>query len=67
MSRAEELLKRQARWQKDRQHLTWPEKLRMAEQVRDSVIALRRGATADRDAEADDPGDQPGSTAKNGG
>lgn len=48
MTDVKELLKRQARWQKSRQQLTWPEKIRMAEQVRDSVVALRRGSTGDR-------------------
>ncbi len=44
MSNVDEMLKRQAQWQKSRQQLTWPEKIRMAEQVRDSVVALRSSA-----------------------
>jgi hypothetical protein len=48
MTSVDEMLKRQAQWQKSRQHLTWPEKIRMAEQVRDSVVALRRASPGDR-------------------
>lgn len=33
---------KQAEWQKGRQKLSWPEKIRMAEAVRESVIALRK-------------------------
>jgi len=44
MTDVEEMLRRQTRWQKSRQHLSWPEKIRMAEQVRDSVAALRSSA-----------------------
>jgi len=36
------LLERQARWQKTRRALSWPEKIRMAEMVRESVLQLRR-------------------------
>jgi hypothetical protein len=35
------MLERQAQWQKSRQFLTWPEKIRMAERVRESVRQLR--------------------------
>ncbi len=42
MSDVTPLLERQARWQRTRQALTWPEKVRMAEQVRESVLQLRR-------------------------
>ncbi len=41
MSEIQELLERQARWQKTRQALSWPEKIRMAESVRESVLQLR--------------------------
>jgi hypothetical protein len=41
MTDLEELLRRQAQWQKSRQSLTWPEKIRMAERVRESVRQLR--------------------------
>jgi hypothetical protein len=37
----QEMLKRQAVWQRSRQSLTWPEKIRMAEKVRESVKQLR--------------------------
>ncbi|MGO9271864.1 MAG: hypothetical protein ACLQOO_16635 [Terriglobia bacterium] len=36
------LLQRQAAWQKSRVALTWAEKVRMAEAVRESVAQLRR-------------------------
>jgi len=41
MTDVEQMLKRQAQWQKSRQSLTWPEKIRLAEQVRESVSQLR--------------------------
>jgi hypothetical protein len=41
MTDVEELLKRQAQWQKSRHSLTWPEKIRMAERVRESIRQLR--------------------------
>jgi hypothetical protein len=44
MTDVEEMLIRQAAWQRSRQSLTWPEKIRMAEQVRDSVRKLREEA-----------------------
>ena len=37
MNDPEQILNRQARWQKSRQSLTWAEKIRMAERVRESV------------------------------
>ncbi len=43
MSDTLKLLERQATWQKCRVALTWAEKVRMAEAVRDSVAQLRRG------------------------
>jgi len=36
-----QLLERQARWQKARQALSWPEKVRMAEMIRESTRQLR--------------------------
>ena len=42
MSDVYELLARQADSQKGRTALSWPEKIRMAERVRDSVLRLRR-------------------------
>jgi hypothetical protein len=41
MSDIQELLERQARWQKTRRALSWPEKIRMAERVRESARQLR--------------------------
>jgi hypothetical protein len=41
MSDPIQMLKRQAQWQKNRQSLTWPEKLRLAERVRESVMQWR--------------------------
>ena len=35
-------LERQEAWQKERRKLSWPEKGRMAESVRESVVALRK-------------------------
>jgi hypothetical protein len=37
------LLARQARWQKSRRSLSWPEKIRMAERIREPVLELRSG------------------------
>jgi len=44
MSEIEQLLERQAQWQKSRRSPSWPEKIRMAEQIRDSVALLRSTA-----------------------
>lgn len=41
MDDIQQLLNRQAVWQRSRQSLTWPEKIRMAEKVRESVKQLR--------------------------
>lgn len=38
--RVQELLQRQERWQKGRKDLSWPEKLRLAAALRDSLLAL---------------------------
>ena len=48
MSDSQQLLERQARWQKTRQALSWPEKIQMAERVRESVRQLRASGKADR-------------------
>ena len=37
MSDLDPMLNRQAQWQKSRRSLTWPEKIRMAERVLESV------------------------------
>ena len=42
MNEIQALLERQARWQKTRQTLSWPEKIRMAEAIRETVLALRQ-------------------------
>jgi hypothetical protein len=41
------MLERQARWQKSRAKLSWTEKLRMAEILREAALAMRssRGAS----------------------
>ena len=44
MTDLDRMLKRQALWQKSRQSLTWAEKVRMAERVRESVQQLRAQA-----------------------
>lgn len=41
MSDHKQILHKQAQWQKSRQFLTWEEKVRLAEQVRDSVRQWR--------------------------
>jgi len=42
MNDIERLLKRQAEWQKERKTLSWPEKIRMAESIRASILEFRR-------------------------
>ncbi len=42
MNEIQTLLERQARWQKTQQALSWPEKIRMAEQIRESILPLRQ-------------------------
>ena len=41
MSEIQQLLERQARWQKTRQALSWAEKIQMVERIRESVRQLR--------------------------
>ena len=41
MTEIEALLERQARWQKAREDLSWPEKIKMAEQILPSVAKWR--------------------------
>lgn len=45
------MLKRQALWQRRRQSLTWPEKIRMAEMVRESAKQRRAPSVAKRSQE----------------
>jgi len=35
------LLERQAAWQKGRKSLPWPEKIRIAEAIRESILQIR--------------------------
>ena len=42
MTESERLLRRQAEWQKSRQALSWPEKIRQVERLRASVEELRK-------------------------
>ncbi len=42
MTRADDLLSRQAQWQHSRRNLSWPEKIRQAERLRPSVEAFRQ-------------------------
>ena len=42
MTDVEELLKRQSRWQKSRASLSWPAKIRMAAEMREDIVTLRR-------------------------
>jgi len=35
------LLERQAAWQKSRKSLPWPEKIRIAEAIRESILQIR--------------------------
>ena len=49
MTDVRRLLERQAEWQKARGGLSWPEKVRMAEAMREAILQFRRGlATKDR-------------------
>jgi len=41
MSDIQDLLARQARWQKRRQALSWPEKIQLALKMRESIGMLR--------------------------
>lgn len=41
MNDIEQMLERQTRWQKTRQALPWPEKIQMAERMRESARQLR--------------------------
>jgi len=48
MSDVQRLLERRAQWQKARKALSWPEKIRMAETIRESAIRLRATASSKR-------------------
>jgi hypothetical protein len=49
MSDSQQLLERQARWQKTRQALSWPEKIQMAERIRESIRKLRAARKVEPD------------------
>jgi hypothetical protein len=59
MNDTDALLRRQADWQRDRQALSWPEKIRQAEQLRTSVEVFRR---LRRQRSPDEPSDAPPET-----
>jgi hypothetical protein len=42
MTEVSATLKKQAAWQNRRRDLSWPEKIRLAEEIRASIEALRR-------------------------
>lgn len=44
MSNLISILERQAKWQKGRRQLSWPEKIRRAEAIRKSILQLRATA-----------------------
>jgi hypothetical protein len=56
------LFRRQAAWQKTRASLSWPEKIRLAEQIRESITGLKAGAPRQTKADRRDP--QPPSRAR---
>jgi len=41
MTDTRELFERQAAWQASRRRLSWPEKVRMAEAIRESLVRFR--------------------------
>ena len=43
MTDIQQLLERQAKWQKARGVLSWPEKIRLAEAMREAIHQLRSG------------------------
>jgi hypothetical protein len=49
MNEISRILENQAKWQRQRAQLSWPEKIRMAENMRESIRFLRSGAPARRD------------------
>ena len=46
MDDVKKLLERQAAWQRSRKVLSWPEKIQIAEAIRESVVKLRRTGPA---------------------
>ena len=55
MTSHEELLARQAAWQKSRQALSWPEKIRQAARMRSSIEAMRKDRQRHQRREAPAP------------
>ena len=52
MDDVKKLLERQALWQKGRKSLPWPEKIRIAEAIRESILQIRgTGPGLEQDAE----------------
>lgn len=50
------LLERQAAWQKGRKTLPWPEKIRISEAIRESILQIRStGPRLERDAAVSGP------------
>ena len=43
MTTLREIFARQARWQRERAQLSWPEKIRLAEAMREALLVLRAG------------------------
>ncbi len=58
MSDHAQILRRQAQWQKHRRSLTWPEKIRLAEQVLETVRqwGAKRRTEAERGPKTEDHG-----------
>jgi len=48
MSDIRQLLERQANWQKTQRGLSWPEKVRMAEAMRETLHHFRRMSSGER-------------------
>ena len=60
MTDMRDLFERQAAWQAGRRHLSWPEKVRIAEAMRESLAGFRKmrsmGPMADRIKRSPPPG-----------
>jgi hypothetical protein len=60
MTTLREVFERQAKWQRERAQLSWPEKIRLAEVMREALLVLRAGKPRlPADPAADPPGDRP--------
>jgi hypothetical protein len=46
------LLRRQAEWQRSRNALSWPEKIRMVAVIRDSIVAIRATSLSEKSTKA---------------